>query len=111
MEHMTTRFIAGLILLVTNQPVGWGGIIYFAYLAKKTGKKYYIAIGTAVYAISWGMLALGFYLAGPEGMSLAKRLSAKYGWKLLPVALLAAAAAYYFIRRRGKQNENKQKQV
>jgi len=103
MPDLTPRFITGMILLVTNQPVGWGGIIYFSYLAKKTGKKIYIALGTVIYAVSWGMLALGAVLAGPEGLAIVKDTTKKYGWKLLPVVLIIGLAVFFFIKIKKKK--------
>ncbi|MFH1368825.1 MAG: hypothetical protein ABII64_06845 [Elusimicrobiota bacterium] len=84
-----------MILLTTNQVVGWGGVAFCAYLAKKTGKKVFIAWGTAVYVLSWGMLLLGAYLAGKEGLELSKQLLAKYGWWVLAAALTAISVIIY----------------
>src|SRR5512138_2696744 len=80
MEQYSTRFIVGMVLLTTNQFVGWGGIALCAYLAKKTCKKVYALWGTIIYALSWGMLFLGAWLAGPEGLRIAKKYAAKFGW-------------------------------
>jgi len=91
-----------MILLTTNQVIGWAGIGASAYLAKKTGKKFWIAVGTGVYIMSWGMVALGILLAGKEGLDLSKSLLAKYGLWLIPVALTAAAVIYYVKKNKKK---------
>ena len=51
-------------MLLTNYLFGWGGILFFTYLARKTGKKIYYVLGSAIYIVSWGMLLAGVYLAG-----------------------------------------------
>lgn len=79
MIELTPRFIIGMILLLSNQPLGWGGMLLCMYLAKRTGKKWLYVAGTAVYGLSWGMLALGVYMAGPGGMAFTRALVTKYG--------------------------------
>ena len=103
MHHVSAKFIAGMILLTTNQVIGWVGIGLCAYLAKKTKKKYWIAVGTGVYALSWGMVALGLVLAGKEGLDLSKSLLVKYGMWLVPIALIIAAVIYYVKKRKKKK--------
>jgi len=102
-HHFTLRFIVGMALLLTNSLVGWAGIIYSAYQAKKTGKKYYIGIGTGIYLLSWGMLGLGMYLAGPDGLTLTKKIFRIYGWKTASVATVLLTAVYFF-RKNMKKN-------
>ena len=95
-----------MVLLLTNQVVGWGGLIISAYLGKKTGKKAFYAAGTAVYAISWGMLALGAYLAGPEGIALVKGLFKKYMFGTISAAVIivVGAAVFHILKRRKGNN-------
>lgn len=97
------KFIIGMVLLFTNQIFGWGGIFLFSYLAKKTGKKFYYIIGGAVYAFSWGMLALGVYLAGPEGI----RIVRKYIPDWLSIAVLIVVVILLVVPKisRGSQFE------
>jgi hypothetical protein len=101
---MSTKFIIGMILLVTNQVVGYAGLLGAAYLVKKTKKKYWAAVGTVVYAISWGMFFLGAYLAGKEGLDLCKLMIKKYGWWALAVAApLIAAGIIIYVKKRKKK--------
>ena len=66
-EKKSKRFWIGIILLVTNQPFGWGGMLISNALALKTHNIFYTYLGFGIYALSWGMLALGALLAGPQG--------------------------------------------
>jgi len=111
MHDFSVKFTIGMILLATNQAVGWGGIIYFAYLAKKTGKKIYIAAGTVIYIVSWGMLALGMMLAGPEGLALIKKLFAVYRWQSIGAILFIAVVAVYFKFLRPKKISNEDQTI
>jgi len=56
------------------------------------------------YGLSWGMVALGAYLAGPEGVALFKKLFRTYMWQTIGAGavLVAGAAVYYFIIRKRK---------
>ncbi len=72
MKKGNVRFIIGVILLFTNQPLGWGGMILFNSLALKYHKPFYSYIGFSIYALSWGILFLGVYLAGKEGVIFVK---------------------------------------
>ncbi len=72
--EFSLKFWIGIILLVTNQPFGWGAMILCGALAIKTKKKFFYFLGLAVYALSWGMLGLGFLLAGPEGIKYSRDL-------------------------------------
>jgi len=67
MENRSKRFWIGIILLVTNQPLGWGGMIISNALALKSHNIFYTYLGFGIYALSWGMLGLGVLLAGPQG--------------------------------------------
>ncbi len=99
MDTSSPRFLIGMILLFTNQIFGWGGIIFFSYLAKKTSKKYFYALGTIVYIISLGMLALGAYLVEPAGLKLLR----KYIPDWLGLAVAAAVALFFVLRGRAKR--------
>ncbi|MDD5491768.1 MAG: hypothetical protein PHV60_03675 [bacterium] len=68
-------FWFGVGLLAVNPVIGWGGAALCSYLAIKTKKrKFYAVMGTSIYALSWIMLLLGGWLAGPEGYVLIKDL-------------------------------------
>lgn len=68
------NFWIGVILLVTNQPFGWGAMLLCSALAVRTKKKFFYFLGLGAYALSWGMLGLGFLLAGPEGIQYSRDL-------------------------------------
>lgn len=105
MRTYSLNFIVGMILLLTNQVVGWAGIVGGAYMCKRTGKKIYYALGTGIYVLSWGMVGLGAWLAGPEGIALLKILLKKYFIPTAGTALaLLAAGAFYYWKRRNKNN-------
>lgn len=72
--EFSLKFWIGIILLITNQPFGWGAMILCGALAIKTKKKFFYFLGLAVYALSWGMLGLGILLAGPEGIKYSRDL-------------------------------------
>jgi len=111
MQAHSLRFVSGMVLLLTNQVVGWAGLIGGSYLGKKTGKKLFFALGTVTYALSWGMLALGAYLAGPEGVELVKKLFKAYKVQVIAVGvvIIASLIVYYFIKRsRSPKAEHKE---
>jgi hypothetical protein len=72
--EFSLKFWIGIILLVTNQPLGWGAMLVCSALAVKTKKKFFYFLGVGAYALSWGMLGLGFLLAGPEGIQYSRNL-------------------------------------
>ena len=63
---MTTEIIIGIILILTNVPVGWGGALLCGYYGKKTGKKFFYVLSGSIYILSWGMLSLGVFLCGKQ---------------------------------------------
>ena len=105
MQGHSLGFIVGVVLLLTNQVVGWAGLIAGSYFARKTKEKKYYLIGKIIYAISWGMVFAGIYLAGPEGVKLVKDLFKAYTYQAIGVlAVIAAfAAGYYFYGVRRKK--------
>jgi len=105
MEKFSTKFIIGIILLVTNQPIGWAGLIACAYIAKKTKKKIFYAAGTLIYVLSWGMVAAGLALCGPEGLKLVWGLYKRHGKSLaILIAVMAVIALYAAKLKYGIQN-------
>ena len=46
---MSVETIIGIILIVTNVPVGWGGALLFGYYGKKTGKKFFYVLSGIIY--------------------------------------------------------------
>ena len=75
------RFWIGIILLTTNQPLGWGAMLVCNGNAIAINKhnEFFFYLGIALYALSWGMLGLGALLAGPEGVRYS-RLLLKKAW-------------------------------
>jgi hypothetical protein len=72
------RFKIGLFFLVINVPFGYGGGALAAALGVKIGKPALGAgLGIVIYAISWIMLGLGVWMAGPEGVQLVNDLRKK----------------------------------
>lgn len=72
MSKHSLKFWIGVIFLIINIPLGYGGFALAVYLVAKTGNKSYLALGGIIYTVSWGILFLGAYLAGPEGVTLVK---------------------------------------
>ncbi len=77
--RFTLRFYIGIILLTTNQPLGWGGVLICNAIAIDKQNIFFTYLGFALYALSWGMLGLGILLAGPEGIRYS-RLILKKAW-------------------------------
>lgn len=103
MHEYSLKFIIGIILLITNIPLGWGGLVFCAYLGRKTKKKFYYWLGTVLYILSWIMLALGGFLAGPEGIKLAKNVTNKYRWESVIAAVLIIIGIFIY----GSKKKNK----
>jgi len=74
------RFWVGIILLTTNQPLGWGVMLACNAIAIDKQSIFFTYLGFALYALSWGMLGLGALLAGPEGVRYS-RLLLKKAWR------------------------------
>ncbi len=73
----------GLLLVVLNVPVGWGGAAICACMgARSTSRFWYMAAGV-IYVLSWVMLGLGLLLAGPQVIASFKkrRQSAWRAWR------------------------------
>ncbi|MEA1970386.1 MAG: hypothetical protein U9N37_02040 [Thermodesulfobacteriota bacterium] len=73
------KFWIGIVLLTTNQPLGWGAMLACDAIAINKHNEFFFYLGIALYALSWGMLGLGALLAGPEGVSYS-RLLLKKAW-------------------------------
>ncbi|MEI8217982.1 MAG: hypothetical protein WCG51_02895 [Elusimicrobiota bacterium] len=100
MVTYTPQFIIGVILIVTNQLFGWGGIVVCEYFAHKTKKKIFHAAGIGIYAVSWGMFLLGTILAGPQGVALIKQLFARYGFITVAALVVIAVVIWFLFRRK-----------
>ena len=66
--EFSLKFWIGIILLVTNQPLGWGAMLIFNAIAIHKHNALFSFLGIGAFALSWGMLGLGLLLAGPEGI-------------------------------------------
>ena len=71
------KFWIGIILLMTNQPVGWGAIFIGNTISFNKQDSLYSFLGIGTYALSWGMLGLGVLMAGPEGVKYSRSLLKK----------------------------------
>jgi hypothetical protein len=69
------RFKIGVFLLIVNMPIGYGGSALAAAIGLKT-RHHALGAGIAlgIYILSWTMLGLGIWMAGPEGLKLVKDL-------------------------------------
>ena len=74
------KFYIGIILLTTNQPIGWAAMLACNAIAINKHNIFFTYLGFAFYALSWGMLGLGVLLAGPEGIRYS-RLLLKRAWR------------------------------
>lgn len=81
-EKSKLRLRLGLILLVANAPVGYGGLAVCSFLAFKTESTYWLKIGLGAYVLSWVMFGAGIILAGHAG-----REFLKIKWRRRIVAL------------------------
>lgn len=68
------RFWIGIILLTTNQPLGWAAMLVCDALAIQRHSMFPVYLGITLYGISWIMLGIGAFLAGPEGVRYARNI-------------------------------------
>ena len=73
----SSRFWIGIVLLTTNQPLGWGAMLVCDAIAISKHNEFFSYLGISLYALSWGMLGLGALLAGPEGIRYSRLLLKK----------------------------------
>ena len=78
-QKRSLRFKVGVFLLIVNTPIGYGGSALAAVIGLKT-KHPAIGAGAAlgIYILSWNMLGLGIWMAGPEGLKLVKDLRKRW---------------------------------
>ena len=73
------RFKVGVFFLVVNMPFGYGGGALAAAIGVKMGQPALgVGLGVGIYILSWIMLGLGIWMAGPEGVQLVKDLRKKW---------------------------------
>jgi len=72
-ERHKFLFRVGIALLALNIPIGWGGGALCVFLAGLTRRRDWLLVGLWVYGLSWLVLGLGFWLAGPAGGQIARR--------------------------------------
>lgn len=69
------RFTIGMFFLLSNVPIGLTGVALCSYLALRMGdREFWFAVGAAIYGFTWIMLGAGVWLAGPEGIEIARQL-------------------------------------
>lgn len=73
------RFRIGVLLLIINFPFGYIGLAIGTALFAKTHHFFWQAVGLGYYALSWAMLGLGVWMAGPAG----KRIAIETGRKFM----------------------------
>ncbi|MBW2561423.1 MAG: hypothetical protein JRE40_11295, partial [Deltaproteobacteria bacterium] len=61
------RFYIGILLLTTNQPLGWGAMLICNAIAIDRQDIFFTYLGFVFYGLTWGMMGLGVLMAGPEG--------------------------------------------
>ena len=66
--EFSLKFWTGVVLLLINQPIGWTALIICNGISVKKQDVNYSLLGIGVYALTWGMLGLGFLFAGREGI-------------------------------------------
>ena len=71
------KFWIGIILLITNQPFGWGAMFIGNALSINKQNALFSFLGIGAYALSWGMLGLGLFMVGPEGIKYSRNLLKK----------------------------------
>ena len=71
------KFWIGIVLLTTNQPLGWGAMLACDAIAIDKHNEFFFYLGIALYSLSWGLLGLGVLLAGPEGVRYSRLLLKK----------------------------------
>ena len=77
--NRSLRFKIGVFFLVVNMPFGYGGGALAAAIGVKMGRPAFgVGLGVGIYILSWIMLGLGIWMAGPEGVQLVKDLRKKW---------------------------------
>ena len=77
------KFWAGVVLLISSFPIGWGEIVLCGSLAIIEKNAALCVPGFAIYFLSWLMLGLGFLLAGPDGYRYSLQLIKKMWGKIV----------------------------
>jgi len=77
--NRSLRFKIGVFFLIVNMPFGYGGGALAAVIGMKIGKPAFgVGLGIGIYILSWIMLGLGIWMAGPEGVQHIKYLRNKW---------------------------------
>ena len=74
---LSLKFWIGIVLLITNQPLGWGAMLIGNTISINKQDALFSYLGIGTYAFSWGMLGLGLFMAGPEGIKYSRGLIRK----------------------------------
>ena len=90
------RLRIALLLLVINFPIGYGGIVLFAAISAKTGNPRWALGGGVCYALSWGMLFAGTFLAGTKAGDFSRVTKGSWrAWKRLRAVAACLAIALF----------------
>jgi len=91
----------GIILILINFPVGWIGLVWFAHLAKITGRRAFYFIGMGFYAVSWILMLTGVFLCGKE---YAEAVFHRYYLPIIITTVVSIATAIFMNRYFAKKN-------
>ena len=72
-EISPKRFRAGLFCIILNYVFGWPLLVGMESLAAYLKNSSLAVAGIVIYGISWILLGLGVWLAGPEVITYAKK--------------------------------------
>lgn len=87
--------LIGAILILINFPLGWIGLVWFAHLAKTTGKKVFYYLGGAFYLVSWVVMLTGIFFCGKE---YAAEVFRRYHTPIIAVTILTIISIIIFSR-------------
>lgn len=82
MATFSIKFWIGIALLVSNQPIGWTAMAICNGLAINRYDLFYSWLGFCIYGLTWGMLGLGVFLSGREGIKYSSGLFKRL-WRYL----------------------------
>ncbi|MCL2335713.1 MAG: hypothetical protein FWC57_06585 [Endomicrobia bacterium] len=91
----------GIILILINFPVGWIGLVWFAHLAKRSGRKIFYFVGLAIYVVSWILMLAGVLFCGK---AYADAVFHKYYVIIIAITLASIVSLIFMQRYFAKKN-------